>query len=68
MSGRVGINKRIVETIAIPVQRLRIVNMGYYAVRSDEPPNNRIIHPRIIIIESAFGIELLVRKEFDKFS
>ena len=39
--------------------------MRYHVVRTDKPPDDGIIHPRVIIVEPAFGIELLVRKEFD---
>ena len=62
MSAGIDILKRIVQTIGIPVKRLRIYPVGNNTVRADKPSNRRVVVAGVIVIEAGV-IEALAGEE-----
>jgi hypothetical protein len=49
MSARIVISYRIVITIAIPIERLRITRIGYQRVSGDELADTRVVVAGVVI-------------------
>ena len=60
MSIRIHIDQGVVSAVAVAVQALGVVGVGYNAVRGYEPADVRIIKPGFVIVKARLRVELLV--------
>ena len=62
MPTRIRILEWIILHIRIAVQALRIAGTGHDRIRADEPANQGIVIPRIVVIQTQVRLEALPRK------
>jgi hypothetical protein len=66
MTTRIYVIQRAVPAIGISVKRLGVERCWYNTIRTQEPPNNRIIKPSVIVIQAGGAIAFLVGIELDR--
>ena len=56
MPTRIGVLDRVIEGVGVPIIALRIFWLRDDGIRLDEPPQPRLIIPRIVIVQSGIAI------------
>jgi len=56
---RIHIHQRIIHTVAIPVERLKVPRLGYQGVGGYEPPQLWIVEAGVVVVEACLVIVLL---------
>ena len=63
----INIQKRVIDTVSIPIQTLGISKIRNNGIRRNEHPHHGIIESGVVVVEPGFRIEFLARIELGAF-